>query len=191
MLITETGNTAQWQLLVSEAASMANTRLDEEIESYLVFTLMRYLRRSDMVSRILALDYLNAFESNEKIRDETLRDVGDHCLLFSGLFPKIAEKRRVKVSYFVALGRSAYQNLAGNLEQLSDLYQHLATDFVSAMDTLQAIRKMAKDDIELSAIQSFELAQECNSKMARQYFSLQDRHEKIVTLKMNESKLKH
>ena len=191
MLITETGNTAQWQLLVNEASQLANTRLDEEIESYLVFTLMRYLRRADMVSRILALDFLTAFEHSDKIRGETLRDVGDHCLLFSGLFPKIAEKRRVKVSYFVELGRAAYQNLAGNLQQLSGLYNHLAYDFVAAMDTLQAIRKMGNEDFELTAIQNFELAQDCNSNMARQYFSEQDSEEKIFTLKMNESKLKH
>jgi len=191
MVITETGNTAQWQMLVNEASQLADIQLDEEIESYLVFTLMRYLRRADMVNRILALDYLNAFERSEQLRGETLRDIGDHCLLFSGLFPKIAEKRRVKVSYFVDLGRSAYINLAGNFQQLSDLYHHLADDFVVAMDTLQAIRKLSNDDFELSALQSFELAQDCNSNMVKQYFSSKDNNKRIVTLKMNESKLKH
>jgi hypothetical protein len=189
MLITQTGNTSEWQMLVNEAAQLANTRLDEEIESYLVFTLMRFMRRADMVNRVLALDYLAAFECNDSLKGETLRDVGDHCLLFSGLFPKIAEKRRVKVSYFVDLGRAAYQNVAGNLKQFSGLYNHLAYDFVAAMDTLQAISKISNKDIGLSALQSFELVQDCNSEMARQYFVAPDN--KIFTLKNNESKLKH
>lgn len=191
MLITQTGNTSEWQMLVNEAAQLANTRLDEEIESYLVFTLMRFMRRSDMVSRILALDYLAAFDCNESQKGESLRDVGDHCLLFSGLFPKIAEKRRVKVSYFVDLGRAAYQNVADNLKQLSGLYNHLAYDFVAAMDTLQAISRISNKDMGLTALQSFELVQECNSEVARQYFAEQESGHKIFTLKNNESKLKH
>jgi len=191
MLITQTGNTSEWQMLVNEAAQLANTSLDEEIESYLVFTLMRFMRRSDMVSRVLALDYLQAFERNESLKGEVLRDVGDHCLLFSGLFPKIAEKRRVKVSYFVNMGRSAYQNVASNLKPLASLYNHLAYDFVAAMDTLQAISKISKSKVGLSALQSFELVQDFDSEMAKRYFSTEANNTKIFTLKENESKLKH
>lgn len=161
------GPLAQWHKLVVDAESEAGVKLDEDLESYLVFTLMRYLSRPEMVQRVLALDYLNAAHSHGNQRKEQLRDVGDQCLLVSGLFPRRAERRRVRVSYYVDLGRSAYHHLGQTLDPLSALFVQLAQNFVLAMDILQAIRAMQGEPV-LDPINSVELWQDTGSGMARQ-----------------------
>jgi hypothetical protein len=165
-ILDQPGNISHWQALVAEAEVLAGVQLDEELESYLVFTLMRYLRRPEMAQRILALDFLEAFRHTHPQRSEALRDVGDQCLLYSGLFPRRAEKRRVRVSYYVRLGRSAYQNLADSLNKTADLFAHLAAEFVAAMDTLQAIRVLGQQTTGLLPAQAYELWQDTASRQA-------------------------
>ncbi len=165
-ILDQPGNVAQWQTLVFEAEQLCGVELDEELESYLVFTLMRYLRRPEMAQRILAIDFLEACQQNDPQRSESLRNVGDQCLLFSGLFPRRAERRRVKVSYYVDLGRSAYRNLADSLHSMTKLFAQLAEEFVAAMDTLQAIRVMADRTNGLTPLQSYELWSDTQSRMA-------------------------
>jgi hypothetical protein len=165
-ILEQPGDISQWQALVAEAEELSGVQLDEDLESYLVFTLMRYLRRPEMAQRILALDFLEAFQQSHPQRSETLRDVGDQCLLFSGLFPRRAERRRVRVSYYVKLGRSAYQNLADSLSKTADLFAHLAEEFITAMDTLQAIRVLGQQTTGLLPAQAYELWQDTASRQA-------------------------
>jgi len=132
--------TAQWYELVSEAEATAHCALVEELESYLVFLLMRFANRPDITSATLALEYLHSVHETGRLQQEQLKDVGDQCLLLSGLFPRMAERKRVKISYFVDLGRVAYQQLSGLLRNSTGpLYAHLSHDFVPLMDVLQVI----------------------------------------------------
>jgi hypothetical protein len=140
-LILEPTSTAQWQALVSEAAASCECRLDETIESYLVFLLMRFTARPELANRVLALEYLQGVTASGTLQVEKLRDVGDQCLLYSGLYPRQAERRLVRVSYFVGLGRAAYGQLAERLRHATaDMYAGLAEAFVVMMDVLQAMR---------------------------------------------------
>jgi hypothetical protein len=168
-LATEKTATEQWQELVKEAEAFNGVILDEELESYLVFLLMRYMQKPEMVARVLALDYLNGSQTQGSERSEAMRDVGDQCLLFSGLFPNRARRRNVKVSYYVTLGQSAYHHLSGLTQAaLSSMYDNLARSFVDLMDTLLAIRNMQTDQTLFEPIIAFELWQDTRSKQARQ-----------------------
>jgi len=161
-------STHEWHNLVSEAQQTAGVSLNEELESYLVFMLMRYTDRPEMAASILALDYLAGSNALGKVRHERMRDVGDQCLLYSGLFPERAERRRVRVSYYVDLGRSAYHTAAGATQQaLSQLFIGLASQFVLIMDTLQAMRGISGDGRPLTPILAFELWQDTGSKQAQ------------------------
>ncbi len=131
---------AQWYELVSEAEATAHCSLAEELESYLVFLLMRFANRPEVTGTTLALEYLNSVRETGRLQQEQLKDVGDQCLLLSGLFPRLAERKRVKISYFVDLGRVAYQQLSTLLRNsAAPLYAHLSHDFVPLMDVLQVI----------------------------------------------------
>ncbi len=156
-LILEPTSTAQWHALVSEAESAADLHLDETLESYLVFLLMRFTTRADIAGRAMAIDYLRGLAEAGQLQEAQLRDVGDQCLLFSGLYPQHAERRLVRVSYYVDLGRGAYGTLAERLRHAgAGVYQQLCQGFVALMDVLQAMRALGGQPA-LAPLQNLEL----------------------------------
>ncbi len=166
-IILESSSTAQWHKLVHEAEASSETALNEEMESYLVFLLMRHTEKTNITSHIMAMEYLDSLSANGQLQQDKLRDVGDQCLIFSGLFPKIAEIRTVKVSYYVGIGVSAYHHLADTCKvQLCDFYHQLAEEFVHLMDVLQVIRSMNKSAESLSALDALSLWSDTGSKQA-------------------------
>jgi len=168
-LLTHPTATAQWHALVSEAEAAAACQLVEELESYLVFLLMRFSNRPEMANSVMALDYLNSMLAQGTIRQEKLRDVGDQCLLYSGLFPQQAEQRQVRISYFVDLGRSAYQQLSDRLaNSYAELYAHLSQDFIALMDVLHAMRKLGSSLPCLEPLPAYELWSDTGSRQAYQ-----------------------
>lgn len=142
-IVLEPTSTAQWHALVSEAEAACECRLGEELESYLVFLLMRFAARPDLASRVMALEFLRSMRAQGALQAEQLRDVGDQCLLYSGLYPERAERRLVRVGYYVDMGRSAYGLLAERLRHAAaEVYARLSEGFVSLRDVLSAMREM-------------------------------------------------
>ena len=166
-IIVESSSTAQWQKLVHEAEAACDLQLNEDMESYLVFLLMRFLEKPEFTSKIMAMDYLHSFLANGQVQQEKLRDVGDHCLLFSGLFPKIAERRQVQISYYVGMGKTAYHHLADTCKtQLNEFYHQLAECFVHLMDILHVIRGFDQQSQILSPLEALELWGDTQSEQA-------------------------
>lgn len=165
-LVLHPTEVAQWHALVAEAQAACDQRLDETLESYLVFLLMRFADQPQLVERILAQEYLQASGGKSSEQCGKLRDVGDQCLLFSGMFPHLAERRLVKVSYYVNLGRSAYDQLAALVDRKSEqLYSSLARAFVAVMDVLHAIRSL-NGNPALTALQASDLWADTGSRSA-------------------------
>ena len=101
-IIVSSSNTAQWQELVQDAENASQINLGEELESYLVFLLMRYMEKPELLGRIMALEFLGSMESSGQLKQDLLRDVGDSCLLFSGFFPKILTSKihlNIRIKY--------------------------------------------------------------------------------------------
>ncbi len=164
-LVLQPTDVAQWHALVSEAQQASSRQLDEGLESYLVFLLMRFCGQPEMARRVMAMEFLRA-QQESGLKTERLRDVGDQCLLFSGLFPKLAEKRLVTVGYFVALGRSAYHQLSEHVDRHSDqFYGRLAHAFVSVMDVLHAMRGLSGEPV-MDPLAAAELWSETGSPTA-------------------------
>ena len=61
-----------------------------------MFVLLRYQRDEQLLSRTQALAWLHAQDQVGRARADALREVGDGCLLIAGLFPGVAERRRVQ-----------------------------------------------------------------------------------------------
>jgi hypothetical protein len=130
-----------WQGLIREGAARSHVQLDEHEESYLGFVLIRHLRDAQFGARTMALDWLNACEEDGQVRADALRDVGDRCLLIVGLFPHLAEHRRVSPDYFVALGRDAYAGVADCTRAgYAALFAHLARAFRRLVAVLGHVR---------------------------------------------------
>ncbi|MCW5589299.1 MAG: hypothetical protein KIT27_06500 [Legionellales bacterium] len=132
--------TAQWHALVNEAQHHTQIYLNEDLESYLVFLLIRFSQRPEMAGAILAMEFLESLHLLRRKREIQLRDVGDKCLLFSGLFPGVAQKRQVSDDYFVNMGQSAYSLLADGDEQSARLYNNLSVAFENLITVLRAMR---------------------------------------------------
>lgn len=192
-LVMEPTQAAQWHTLVNEAEQAAHTELDETSESYLVFTLMRFTEKPEMAASIVGLDFLESLHRAGSQAREQLRDVGDKCLLFSGLFPQLARRRLVKVSYFVDVGRAAYGQLQVQAhQQVSDLYGHLQSDFVAMMDVLQAMRELGGDArMQLDALGAAELCQDTDSARAYESLRRHTRTESPIIVRGLEVNIKH
>ncbi len=162
-LLLEPTATAQWKHVLNDAKHQCQCHLNEEIESYLIFTLMRFTQTPELASKVLALDFLRSTDLSGLARQDQLRDIGDQCLLLSGLFPQRAEKHLVSIGYYVGLGQSAYQQLSDTLRKaFAHLYQLLSENFVQMMDVLQNIRS----EPALQPLQAMELWQETGSSNA-------------------------
>lgn len=158
-LVINPTSTAQWHALVNDASFKCNTQLTEEIESYVVFLLMRFQGESKIGGSIIALELLEGLN---------LQAVGDKCLLFSGLFPGQAQKRRVRISYYVKAGQTAYSQLSNtsHTEGLQSLFGNLCEQFVSIMDVMHSMRELAPDTRALDLMQAEELWQDTKSQSA-------------------------
>lgn len=152
-----------WHSLVRDAEQSSQRTLDEELESYLVFTLMRFTGDQALAGRIMALDYLDSLVSAGRNKDHKLRDVGDRCLLLAGLYPEQARRRHVSLSYFCDLGRNAYGELAAQMrEALRNLYARLADAFNSLVGVLVEVRKLSGQWQGLDPLGRLELSQRGN-----------------------------
>jgi hypothetical protein len=161
-ILTHDSTTALWHKVVLEAEQSCSIALQEEIESYLVFLLMRYLDKPEWVKQIVALEFLEGVTLAPLKREFALRDVGDKCLLFAGLFPNIAKTRLVRLSYFVKMGQASYFGVS---RKSNDLYDHLSNQFVSLMDVLQSIRQHPKTP-DLLPLEAYELWNDTGSQRA-------------------------
>lgn len=142
-LILDSTPLAQLQSLVHEVQASCDRQLDEALESCMVFLLMRFTRKPHCTVRAMTEDYLQAFACRRSERIGRLRDVGDHCLLLSGLFPQLAEHRLMRISYYINLGQSAYTQLSGLLEcGWAPVYGYLSEVFVMLVDILQVMREL-------------------------------------------------
>lgn len=131
-------STAEWHDLIREVTSIKKVNLSEDVESYLIFLLMRFTSQIEFIDKIIAEEYLKSLTETPygNFRNQKLRDVGDTCLIFSGLFPEIIERRLVNLSYYIKIGRNAYLEISHSPE----LFSSLAENFIKLMDVLNNLR---------------------------------------------------
>jgi hypothetical protein len=163
-LLTNENVLGLWQDTIKHAENRCSISLKQELETYLVKLLVHYTPKPELAKQVLATAFLEA-----KLRQEndpatlghylTMQQVGDQCLLMAGLFPQLAEKKLVKISYFVNLGRSAYTSIS---DRTNDLFGLLSFQFVALMDVLQSIRSYP----ELLPLEAYEQWQEVGSERA-------------------------
>ena len=188
-LILQPTVTAQWQTLVKEAEDNSRLMLGEDLESYLVFLLVRFTIKPEIAKSVLSLEFLQSTQALGQQQQEKLQEVGDKCLLISGLFPGRALRRRVRISYFVQLGRSAYATLADICkEKQGELYKSVGEGFVPLMDVLHAVRETKDELASLTPLQAEELWQDTASPHA---LSVLRRYTTATIISLDESSKKH
>lgn len=164
-LILHPTTEAHWHDLVNEAQAHCDIHLAPDLEHYLVFLLIRFMAQPGMAGSVLGLELLHSYhQSSLQARQRQLKEVGDKCLLFAGLFPARATKRHVKLSYYVRLGQLAYSTLYAYLDNKETLFISLSKEFPKMMDVLHATRGTSGYAQDL--LQSLELWHETGSPAA-------------------------
>ncbi len=182
----QTGITAQWHELITDAQSASGIQLNTHLESYLVHTLINYSQRPEIAARIFAIDYMLAQHEQGQVRNNQLRELADQCLLYAGLFPQHAKQRHVRVSYYVDIGRSAYLDLANGEHLWADIFMQISDKFVTLMDTLLAIHSLnesANHDepaYPLDPLLALQTWQDTQSQQALKILQQQTRSSNIV-----------
>jgi hypothetical protein len=142
-IVQQPSATAHWYALVCDAEACTHRSLGETLESYLVFLLMRFINKTDIATRVLAMEYLESQLVSGEQQTGQLHSVGDICLLHAGLFPGRAKRRRVSPHYYVDLGRSAFYQLAQNLwDPRAEVFKQISDTFIDMTTVLGAIRQM-------------------------------------------------
>jgi hypothetical protein len=136
--------TELWQALVREGERRAGAALDEQSESWLVFTLMRHLGNAGLAEPAMALEYLQALQRSGRLRSLALQDVGERCLLIAGLYPELAERRSVGLGYYIELGQGVFRQLADETRHaVAELYAGVAREFGRLVRILLELRTLS------------------------------------------------
>ena len=127
-LILHPTDLSQWHALLNEAQTQVHQTLPIDIESYLVFMLMRFITQNQLLSSILALEFLETLQQNgaisRSVRLDHLQTIGDKSLLFCSLFPGMAQKH-VSLHYSLRWGGKPTGFYRDRLIRLMQHYLHL------------------------------------------------------------------
>jgi hypothetical protein len=144
-------STASWQQLVLEAQTASHIDLNEDLQSYLVFLLIRHLYNDPLLHRPIALDFLDNMHLRGASQQHHLQELGDKCLIISGFFPGLAERRLVPVQYFMGMGQGAYSALAFlSGKANAQLYHALSGGFLPLVELLRTIKQLPLDEHQSS-----------------------------------------
>lgn len=161
------GVIAPFQELIHEAGTACDVNLSKDLESYLVFLLARFISNPHQIQNSIALEFLENIQKWSKTQQDNLQIIGDKCLLLSGLFPGRAKRKRVRISYYVKLGQTAYGSLSHLKEKATGLlFEQLSMQFVLLMDVLQSIRELKKGFLILDPLEAHELWEDTKSEHA-------------------------
>lgn len=167
-LLVSNPSVVLWQDLIKSGQDRCAVNLKEDQESYLISLLARYLDKPHVVKRVFALAFLESLSLADREREVKLKQVGDECLLFAGLFPRSIERKQIKVVYFVDLGRTAYAAVS---KTTNDFFFSLSSDFVILMDVLQSVA-LRPDLMPLEAYEQWsELGSKRSLQILREYTS--------------------
>lgn len=156
--------TAGWRALLTIAQQNAQIFLPEGLEEYVVALLYRSLGSAGSASGARTARFARQLVEGTRADHEDLASVGDHCLLFSGLFPDHAIRNSIPVNYFVQVGRQAYQDHAtrvGGGERA--LYRALAAQYVPMLDIFLTMREEGDDRPCLDGLNAYQLWREAGS----------------------------
>jgi hypothetical protein len=126
---------------VKDALRAKHVAAAEPTECYLVNVLVEFTSQAPD-GEPLTLKLAEAQAATPDCRVRVLREVGDTSLYMSGFFAESLSRKLVDVDYYMALGGTAYRQLAGMTSGSSfrDIYAELSAKFAAYVDVFGAIR---------------------------------------------------
>lgn len=125
--------------VVLEGESRAGVTLSQEIESYLVHVIARYLDKPKVYEDPIAVKMLNAMSLPINQKRQKLQEVGEECLLIDGFGYR--KNNWPSKDYYVSMGQIAYGNMAYLERPPEILYENIAYEFSTVSRVIQQLRK--------------------------------------------------
>ena len=146
-IIFEPTITALWVEFVKFGEKRSFQTLGEDLESYLVFTLMRFMERTNLFSIVVATEFLKAsVEYTGREKERVLSEVGDISLILGGLFPERQKAMGISKGYLGEMGSTAFFELAFSLKRkkylgMARFYNKVSKAFPVMTEVLLATRE--------------------------------------------------
>lgn len=157
---------AGWRALLTEAQMVAKLYLPESVEEYVLCLLYRTIGQPPRTEYDHSVGFLERlFQAHPNVVGD-LRSIADQCLVFSGLFPEHAIRKRIPITYFVQLGQNAYLEHAARFKQA--ISRELGEHFVAIMDILQTTRELNSGEPCIDALNAYHLWRDAGSTHAWQ-----------------------
>jgi hypothetical protein len=157
---------AGWRALLTKAQFVAKLELHTVLEEYLVGMLFRTVGTPSPGQGSKTMECLHNVADQTSNDAKDLRTIGDHCLLFAGLFPEQAAGKNLPIAYFVEVGQAAYREFGQVVED--PMFWMLAEHFVDTMDVLQTLREVENENICIDPLDAYQLWHDTGSAHAWQ-----------------------
>src|SRR5688500_13402457 len=134
---------------VTSALRSRSVSAAEATEFYLVNLLTEFTKTTRVDEEPLALKLAEISGATPDVRARGLKEIGDTSLYVSGFFADSLTRRLVDVDYYIAMGGSAYGQLAqlvgatrGSATELfRAVYDELSAKFAAFVDVLNEVRR--------------------------------------------------
>lgn len=119
---------SSWYDLLVEAQKETSIFLPPSLEHYVSLLLKHYLSRLDFFEEPIGFELLAC--STKPAPLIHYQDVGDRCLIISGLFPDFVVRKNVSQGYLKKIGKSAYYQVSLHSDKtIQPLFYRLSTQF--------------------------------------------------------------
>lgn len=142
--------------IISEKERNVNIELSDYSKLYLMNLLKGLIEKNDFFYKdiigndALAEAFMKALSEELLKKVQKIKAVGDLCLIYSGLFPDILNRKLVDIDYFIQLGKVSFLTLhriyvtMNSLSDLKNLYYSIFLDFLKLVTVMLEISKSFK-----------------------------------------------
>ncbi|MFZ9036119.1 MAG: hypothetical protein ACO2ZM_08380 [Francisellaceae bacterium] len=138
-LITEKTAISAIYHLVTEGEKNAGIFLDQDLQSFVVYALLRNIKNHQLKEFVFAQELLSAVND---MNIKRLEIVLDHALIYAGMYPKRAVKAGLSEHYYCDIGISASEHLsichAKLRSSLARVYKQISWHFDELVCILKA-----------------------------------------------------
>ena len=130
---------ASWELVL-EAEGRSHEYLDEGIESFLVHTMARNFENLSLWEKPIGVTMLEAKHMPGQKRKETMRRVGEECLIIDAW--QLKQRRWPTPTYFREMGSMAFGFAAISTRPPDDLLDQVGNNFGRLSRVLRTVRDL-------------------------------------------------
>ena len=146
-LLTESTAVSAIYNMVIEAENNCGIFLEQDLQSFVVYALLRNINNNQLKDFVFATELLNAVNTTNR---RNLEAVLDNALIYAGMYPQRANKSGLSTSYYHDIGVAASSQLSVYYANLNSSYQNvykkISTDFSYMITVLKSF--IIPNDIE-------------------------------------------